>query len=177
MKKLIILAMVLGLLLSGCASRHWIKPGATPQVTEADLFQCRQDSEKYEHGWYWIIPYAGVFMGAANASRVANEQESCMRTKGYTLGKGLTDLPTEPQVTPSEKPTTSTPVTPSMSTEKSVTWTFANIRSGPGNNYFAVTTVKQGDKLTVIGEFGEWFNVRLENGQEGWINSRFVKER
>ena len=56
-----------------------------------------------------------------------------------------------------------------------VTWTSANIRSGAGNEFPVVTTVKQGDKLTVIGESGEWFNVRLENGQEGWIKSTVVK--
>ena len=62
-------------------------------------------------------------------------------------------------------------------TEKivSVTWTFANIRSGAGDNHPVVTTVKQGDKLTVIGESGEWFNVQLESGQQGWINNRVVK--
>ena len=62
-----------------------------------------------------------------------------------------------------------------MGAEKIVTWTFANIRSGAGDNYPVVTTVKQGDKLTVIGESGDWFNVRLENGQEGWISNRVVK--
>jgi hypothetical protein len=56
-----------------------------------------------------------------------------------------------------------------------VTGTFANIRSGAGNNFSIVTTVKQGDKLILLGEYGEWFNVRLENGQEGWIDNRFVK--
>jgi uncharacterized protein YceK len=89
MKKLIMLAMVLGLLLNGCASSpQWIKQGATPQEAEADYFQCRQDSEKYEHGWWWAIPYVGVFMGASNAARVKNEQNSCMRAKGYTLEGG-----------------------------------------------------------------------------------------
>lgn len=56
-----------------------------------------------------------------------------------------------------------------------VTGTFANIRSGAGNNFSIVTTVKQGDKLMLLGEYGEWFNVRLENGQEGWIDNRFAK--
>ena len=93
----------------------------------------------------------------------------------YTFEMVLTDLPTKPQVTPPEKPTTSTPVTPSMSTEKSVTWTFANIRLGAGNEYPVVTTVKQGDKLTVIGKSGEWFNVQVEGGQQGWISNRVVK--
>jgi hypothetical protein len=95
----------------------------------------------------------------------------------YTFEMVLTDLPTKPQVTPPEKPTTSTPVTPSSGKASivTVTWTFANIRSGAGNNYSVVTTVKQGDKLTVIGESGEWFNVRLESGQQGWISNRVVK--
>ena len=81
----------------------------------------------------------------------------------------------KPEVTAPEKPITSAPVTPSLGTEKIVTWTFANIRSGAGDNYSIVTTVKQGDKVTVIGESGEWFNVRLENGQQGWISNKVVK--
>jgi len=75
------------------------------------------------------------------------------------------------------RPITSTSVTPSSSATNivSVTWTSANIRSGAGNEFPIVATVKQGDKLTVIGEYKEWFNVRLEDGKEGWINSRVVK--
>jgi hypothetical protein len=56
-----------------------------------------------------------------------------------------------------------------------VSWTCANIRSGVGNDYPVVKFVKQGDKLTVIGASGDWFNVRFENGQQGWISSRVVK--
>ena len=89
----------------------------------------------------------------------------------------VSDFPTKPQVTPPEKPVRTTPATPSPGTGNIITvrWTFANIRSGAGDNYPVVTTVKQGDKLTVIGESGEWFNVRLENGQEGWISNKVVK--
>ncbi len=56
-----------------------------------------------------------------------------------------------------------------------VTWTFVIIRSGARNNYPIVTTVNQGDKLTMIGESGKWFHVRLENGQQGWVSNRVVK--
>ncbi len=91
----------------------------------------------------------------------------------FEMEKVLTDLPTKPQVASPEKPTTSSPVT--SSTVVTVTWTSANIRSGAGNEFSVVTIVKKGDKLTVIGESGEWFNVRLENGQEGWISNRVVK--
>jgi uncharacterized protein YgiM (DUF1202 family) len=56
-----------------------------------------------------------------------------------------------------------------------VKWTFVIIRSGARNDYPIVTTVKQGDKLIVIGELGEWFQVQLESGQQGWVNNRVLK--
>jgi len=56
-----------------------------------------------------------------------------------------------------------------------VSWTFVNIRSGAGNDYPVVGSVNQGDKLIVIGESGEWLNVRLENNKQGWISNRVVK--
>ncbi len=71
-----------------------------------------------------------------------------------------------------EKSQTSAPVSTNTVI---VTGTFANIRSGAGNNFPIITNVKQGDKLILLGEYGEWFNVRLENGQEGWIDNRFIK--
>jgi len=84
------------------------------------------------------------------------------------------DQTTRPQISTPGKPITSTPP-PVTTTIVTVTWTSANIRSGVGNNHPVVKTVRQGDKLTVIGESGDWFNVRLEAGKEGWINSRVVK--
>ena len=44
-----------------------------------------------------------------------------------------------------EKPITSTPITPSSGRTKIFTWTFGNIRSGPGHNYPVITTVRKGD--------------------------------
>jgi uncharacterized protein YgiM (DUF1202 family) len=101
------------------------------------------------------------------------------------------DKTPEPQ--PPEKPITSIPVTPTQGKvdlpakpqpvappqSKSivtVNWTSANIRSGAGNEFPVVTNVKQGDKLILLGEDGEWFKVQLENGsQEGWISNGVVK--
>lgn len=76
------------------------------------------------------------------------------------------DQTTKPQVAPPSSGTT---------TVVTVTWTSANIRSGAGNEFPVLTTVNKVDRLTIIGERGEWFNVRLEDGKEGWINSRVVK--
>jgi hypothetical protein len=93
---------------------------------------------------------------------------------------GRSFSPVQPAVrspsAPLEEPATSKAVAPSASTDVvTVTWTFANIRSGAGDDFSLVATVKQGDRLRVIGEDGDWFNVRLENGQEGWINNKKVR--
>lgn len=93
-------------------------------------------------------------------------------------GKSFTPVPPagRSQSAPSEKPTTSKDVTlPAGTNVVMVTWTFANIRSGAGNDYSLTATVRRGDRLTIIGEGGDWLNVRLGNGQEGWIDSRAVR--
>jgi len=63
----------------------------------------------------------------------------------------------------------------SVRDRKTVTWTFVVVRWGARNDYPIVAAVNQGDKLSIIGESGEWFYVRLENGQQGWVSNRVVK--
>jgi hypothetical protein len=86
-------------------------------------------------------------------------------------GRSFTPAPpaSKLQFAPSEETATS------KTDVVTVTWTFANIRSGAGDHFSLVATVKHGDRLTVIGEDGDWLNVRLENGQEGWIDSKKVR--
>ena len=78
---------------------------------------------------------------------------------------------------PSPQTTAPQATSPSSGTTTvvTVTWTSANIRSGAGDEFPVMTTVNMGEKLTIIGERGEWFNIRLEDGKEGWIRSRVVK--
>ena len=87
------------------------------------------------------------------------------------------DIPSKSQPPVTEKKKVPAFAPPPQSTDfVVVTGTSANIRTGAGNEFPIVTTVNQGAKLTLLGEYGKWFNVRLENGQEGWINRRFVQE-
>ncbi len=79
-----------------------------------------------------------------------------------------------PPAAPSQSPPPEQATT-SKTDVVTVTWTFANVRSGAGDDFSLVATVKQGDRLTVIGEHGDWLNVRLENGQKGWIDSKKVR--
>ena len=86
-------------------------------------------------------------------------------------GGSLTPTPpaNQSQTAPAKQPGTS------ETDVVTVTWTLANVRSGAGNDFSLVATVKQGDRLTVIGEDGDWLKVRLENGQVGWIDSKRVR--
>ena len=53
----------------------------------------------------------------------------------------------------------------------------ARLRSGPGTTFDIVDAVATGTRLTVIGfnEAEDWVNVRLEDGQEGWISEPLLR--
>lgn len=44
-----------------------------------------------------------------------------------------------------------------------------NVRSGPGTGYGLVTQVGQGERFPVIEKSGDWYKVRLKNGNFGWL--------
>jgi uncharacterized protein YraI len=46
-----------------------------------------------------------------------------------------------------------------------------NVRSGPGTGNAAVAALQPGTRVEVLGESedGQWYNVRLSNGTEGWV--------
>ena len=50
----------------------------------------------------------------------------------------------------------------------------ANLRSGPGQNYDPVATVKSGVVFDLIKREGDWLQLRHADGTEGWIFSTLV---
>jgi hypothetical protein len=97
---------------------------------------------------------------------------------GMKVGRSFSPAPptAKSQFVPPEKPTTSMGVgLPSSASVVTVTSTIADIRSGAGDDYSLTTTVKRGDRLTIIGQYEDWLNVRLENGREGWIDNKTVR--
>lgn len=44
-----------------------------------------------------------------------------------------------------------------------------NVREGPGTNYESIDSFVFNNSVTVIGENGEWYKVRLEDGNTGYI--------
>lgn len=51
-----------------------------------------------------------------------------------------------------------------------------NLRSGPGTSYGSIDGVGPDQKLTVIGQEGNWLNVVLSNGSEGWVSGNYVTQ-
>ncbi len=93
-----------------------------------------------------------------------------------------TARPTE-TLTPSETPVPPTPsntFTPSATPqiEGSVnSLQDVNVRSGPNVQSPAFAVLRPGTGFVVLGtnEEGNWFNIRLEDGTEGWISSQLVR--
>jgi len=115
----------------------------------------------------WVYKQKGKVLFFEKRGLLFDERRTAIMAWKLVGWENLTlEQPTKPQVTPPSSGGT---------TVVTVTWTSANIRSGAGNEFPVLAIVNNGDKLTIIGERGEWFNVRMEDGKEGWINSRVVK--
>jgi len=164
---LVLLAMVLGLLASGClnASQNWTRTDGNP-IDEKQFKTAYYGFSGCESKARLAVShrYFGVkaFLPPDYINKVKlleqNLLEECMATKGYKI------VGTRP-----EKPITSAPTIFSSGTTRIVTWDFSDVKSAPGSKYSLIATVREGDKLTVLEQSGEWVRVRLENGQEGWI--------
>lgn len=81
-----------------------------------------------------------------------------------------TDTPTdtpEPTDTPTETPAPRPVV---------VADSVANVRSGPGTGYAVLEQVQAGDELDVLArsQDGQWWQVALANGGEGWLAASLV---
>ena len=50
-----------------------------------------------------------------------------------------------------------------------------NVRAEPTTDSAKVASVYMGDKLDYIGAEGDWYNVRLSDGTEGWVASFLAK--
>lgn len=51
-----------------------------------------------------------------------------------------------------------------------------NVRKGPGIDYDIMAQVKRGDKLEIIAEQDQWYQVKIDNKHEGWVASWLVED-
>jgi TonB family protein len=57
----------------------------------------------------------------------------------------------------------------------SVTARSLNVRSAPGTDAAIVGRARRGDRLEVVGERGEWLEVRGAASLAGWVHGRYVR--
>jgi len=57
-----------------------------------------------------------------------------------------------------------------------VTGNVVNVRSGPGTNYSALGSLKNGDTITATGKSGSWITIKMSNGKTGYIANWLVSE-
>jgi hypothetical protein len=80
-----------------------------------------------------------------------------------------TPVPPTPSDTP--EPTATPPITGIIQSMQTV-----NIREGPGVSFSAFRALNPGTAVLVIGQNqdGSWFNIRMEDGEEGWVASALL---
>lgn len=50
------------------------------------------------------------------------------------------------------------------------------VNSAPTTNSTVLFSLHSGSKIEILDTIGEWINIRIANGNQGWINQREVKE-
>jgi hypothetical protein len=82
-----------------------------------------------------------------------------------------TDVPPSSTPTLSPTPTMTPTITGIVQSMQSI-----NVREGPGVTYSGFTAIKPGTGVQIIGRdsTGEWLNIRLEDGREGWVSTKLM---
>ncbi len=125
-----IVCACVSLLLAGCASYAWTKPGAPPDVARRDSEECRAQAWDLVNYSAFAVPYAPyAWWGAAGwgpwgvpwgspfpdpAWRLDAEDrvyDRCMRYKGYTLVKVPKPQPAAPAMIERPAPPSASPST------------------------------------------------------------------
>jgi hypothetical protein len=88
----------------------------------------------------------------------------------FTLTPSETPIPPTPSDTPT--PTDIPPVIGIVASINTV-----NVREGPGVSFVAFTALTPGTRIEVLGQNaeGNWLNIELEDGREGWIAFSLVR--
>lgn len=88
----------------------------------------------------------------------------------FTFTPSITPIPPTPSDTP-----TPTEVPPIIGIVASINT--VNVRTGPGTSFSAFEAVRPGSRVVVLGQNveGNWLNIQLEDGREGWIATNLVR--
>lgn len=87
----------------------------------------------------------------------------------FTFTPSVTPIPPTPSDTPT--PTEPPPIVGIVASLDRI-----NVRSGPGVSFSAFVALAPGTRVIVLGQNpdGNWLNIQLENGDEGWVSSTLI---
>ncbi|MBE0688777.1 MAG: SH3 domain-containing protein, partial [Anaerolineae bacterium] len=97
------------------------------------------------------------------------------QVEGLATGEPSTTTTPEGEQTPLAPPT-DVPAAESLLTAIVISANGANLRGGPGTDFRVVAGMARNSQVTVLGynDTGDWVNVRLEDGTEGWVSSGLI---
>ena len=49
-----------------------------------------------------------------------------------------------------------------------------NVRKSPSTDAAVLTKINKFDRFIVVGRFNDWFKIKLENGESGWVNDQYA---
>lgn len=90
----------------------------------------------------------------------------------FTLTPSETPIPPTPSDTPT--PTEIPPIMGIITSMQTV-----NVREGPGVSFRAFQALPAGESVEILGQSpeGNWLNIKLSDGREGWVSSTLVRLR
>ena len=165
MKKLSIL---LCLLLAGCAPMAEMLQNAG-QPTAQTVSTTDRNIEEYQ-----LEPYNGPKARVAVYRFTDRTAKGGGGVRGFywysaEIGSGMADMLNDAllQSMKLSSPVTTTSGLPSTVVVKA---SAANLRDAPGTDGQIITTLRQGERLSVQGEDKGWYFVQTKAGKEGWIS-------
>ncbi|MBZ0291439.1 MAG: SH3 domain-containing protein [Anaerolineae bacterium] len=95
-------------------------------------------------------------------------------SRGETIQFAVAD---NPSPTPASTPTTTPTSLPTVTIGVVASGQNVNLRGGPGTNFELIDSVPPGTEALVLetSEDGQWYNVRLSDGTEGWMFANLLE--
>ncbi len=84
--------------------------------------------------------------------------------------------PPEPTPTPTPTPEPPKETIPDTIRTGIVTTALLNVRSGPSTNTNVLSAIRSGTPMNILSTSNGWHNIKLANGQTGYVSSTYVKE-
>ena len=143
--RLLLMTLLLCLAFSACSLEALIAPTATPKPTDT------------------AIP--------PTATNTATATDTATTTATPTFTDTLTNTPTA-TATASPTPSATPTVFGIVRSQRR-----ANVRRGPGTNFAVFNALAPGSGVMILGtsDDEDWYNVRLENGVDGWISAGLIE--